>query len=147
MPNLLSGGLPSKLFFGLMSLSNYTGNHEASTTMFQRHKLKKVTLYVDGNVITGFPITMSESMIAIPYTRFLENTNRYTNAFAGRMITQEEFNAYHFIHSVTFDQELTGALTFEFEFEETPAEPLVLITCSVHDRTLQIDKFRNFNLS
>ena len=146
MPNLLSGGLPSKLFFRLMSLNSYTGNYDSSTTLFQRHKLKKVTVYVDGNVLTGFPISMSENMIAIPYTRFLENTNRYTNPFAGRMITQGEFKAYHFIHSITFDQSLSGAVTFEFEFEETPAEPLVLITCSVHGRTLELDQFRNFRL-
>ena len=147
LPNLLTGNLPSKLFFGLMSLTSYGGNYEASSTLFQRHEVKKVTIYLDGNVITGFPISMTSSYVAIPYTRFLNNTNRYTNTYAGRMITQAEFNFYSFIHSASFDPSLAGSLTFEFEFEQAPTDQLVLIICSVHDRTLELDKFRNFTIT
>ena len=146
MANVLSGKLPSKLFIGIMSQDAYGGNFEVSSTLFQQHEVKKVTIYLDGNVITGFPITMSDSMVSIPYTRFLNNTNRYTNAFAGRMLTQLEFKEYHFIHSASFDTSLSGSLTFEFEFKDTPSDQLVLIACSVHDRKIQFDKFRNFKV-
>ena len=145
MSNIITGPLPSKLFFGLMPLASYTGSYASSSTMFQRNGLKKVTLYLDGNVTTGYPITMTDSQVAIPYTRFLENTNRYINSFAGRMLTQSEYLNYNCIHSVTFDPGTSGALTFDFEFEAVPPEQLVLIICSVHDRTLQLDKYRNFN--
>jgi len=144
--NIISGELPSKLFFGLMDLKSYAGDWATSSTILQRHAVKKVTLYMDGNVITGFPISMSDSLVAIPYTRFMTATNRYTNNFVGRMITQSEFRSYHFIHCVSLDPSLKGTLTFEFEFDQTVSDPLVLVTCAIHDRTLELDKYRNFHI-
>ena len=144
--NVLSGELPTKIFFGLMDLKSVAGDFSTSSTLLQRHDVKKVTVYLDGNVITGFPISMTDSYVAIPYTRFMTSTNRYINNFVGRMITQSEFKYYHFIHCVSLDSSLKGSLTFEFEFEQTVSDQLVLVTCAIHDRTLELDQYRNFRI-
>ena len=96
--------------------------------------------------MSGFPILTSDNAVSIPYIRFLENTNRYLNCYSSRTVDPKDFRDYHFIHSTSLDYNATGALSFDLDFDTTPTDDLVLITCSVFERTLEMDNFRNFKL-
>ena len=135
LANLLSGPLPTKLFLGIMELDAYTG--------FQIHDVQKATLYVDGNVLSGYPLQIEENAIAVPFVRFHENTNRFMNCYSSRIISMEDFRDFYFLYSAKLDSQTSGSLTFEFDFDEAPTKDLVLVTCSLHDKTMEIDSFRN----
>jgi hypothetical protein len=146
LSNVLSGPLPSKLFWGLMTLKGYAGSYETSSVHFKRNGLKKTTLYLDGNALSGFPITTAENAVSVPFSRFLENTNRFMNNYSSQTIDPRDFKNYHFIHSAKLP-ETSGSLSFDLDFDTTPSEEFVLITCSVFDRTVEIDNFRNFRVT
>lgn len=147
LSNVLSGPLPTKLFWGIMDLSSYAGSYDHSSSHFTRASLKKMTLYLDGNVVSGFPILTSENAVSIPYTRFLMNTNRYLNCYSCTTLSPRDFKHYHFLNSSTLAKDSAGSLTFDFDFEKTPNKDLVLITCGIFERTIEIDNFRNFKIT
>ena len=144
--NALTGTLPRKIFFGLMPLTSFTGDFEHNSTAFKRHGIKKATLYVDGNVLSGYPMTVSDNTMTIPYIRFQENINRFMNCYSSRSISQQDFRDFYFLFSAEMDCSTSGSITFEFDFDDTPTNDLVLVTCSIHDRTIEFDSFRNFQL-
>ena len=144
LANVITGPLPHKLFYGIMELDAFTGSTTIPSTRFKTHDVKKTTLYIDGNVLSGYPLHIEENAITLPYVRFQENTNRYMNCYSSRTLSQGDFRDYHFLYSASLDQESSGSLTFEFDFEKTPDKDLVLITCGLYERTLEIDSFRNF---
>ena len=146
LANVLSGPLPSKIFFGIMPLDAYTGSHDIASTRFQLHDMKKATLYVDGNVLSGYPIQMDENAITIPFVRFQENINRFMNCYSSRTHSPATFKEYHFLLSAKLDGTTSGSLTFEFDFAAAPPTDLVLITCCHYDRKLELDNFRNFKI-
>ena len=78
-----------------------------------------------------------------PYVRFLESTNRFMNCYSGKTLTQSDFLYYNFINCASFEKNAAGSLTFDFDFESTPSKDLILITCSIYERRLFIDNFRN----
>ena len=144
LANLLAGPLPQKIFYGITELESFSGSFKKSSTIFKPHGVKKMTLYVDGNVLSGFPLHVEDNAIALPYVRFQQNTNRFMNCYSSRTLQQEDFKKYHFLYSASLDPESSGSLTFEFDFNTTPDKDLVLIVCGVYERTLEIDSFRNF---
>ena len=146
LPNAITGTLPRKIFYGLMPLANFTGDINQPSTVFKRHAVKKTTLYVDGNVLSGYPISLGENAVTIPYVRFQQNINRYMNCYASRSIMMKDFRDFMFLYSAELDPSTSGSLTFEFDFEEAPTDDLVLVTCCLHDPTLEIDSFRNFQV-
>ena len=144
--NIIAGPLPDKLFWGVTTLETYNGSFSHESPRFTRHGLKKTTLYLDGNVLSGFPVSCANNAVAIPYTRFMTNTNRFMNCYSSRTITQRDFLNFHFIQCADLDSFPSGSLTFDLDFEASPSEELVLITCCVYDRTIEIDNFRNFKV-
>ena len=146
LPNAITGTLPRKIFYGLMPLANFAGDINQPSTVFKRHSVKKTTLYVDGNVLSGYPISLGENAVTIPYVRFQQNINRYMNCYASRSIMMKDFRDFTFLYSAELDPSTSGSLTFEFDFEEAPTDDLVLVTCCLYDRTLEIDSFRNFQV-
>lgn len=146
LANVISGPLPSKIFWGIMDLNGYSGSFEMSSSHFQGFSLRKTTLYIDGNVVSGFPVTTAENAVSVPYTRFLTNTNRYMNCYSGRTISQSDYKNNHFIHSANLEAYESGSLTFDLDFASTLSNDLVLITCCVYDKTAEIDNFRNVKI-
>mgnify|MGYP000207423128 CR=1 FL=1 len=146
LANVISGPLPNKIFYGIMELDSYTGSYTKPSTRFEPHGVKKSTLYVDGNVLSGYPIQIDDNAITIPFVRFQENTNRFMNCYSSRVLSQKDFKSYHFLFSAKLDGSSSGSLTFEFDFDTAPEKDLVLITCSVYDRTIELDNFRNFKI-
>ena len=146
LANVLTGQMPTKIFYGIMDLSAYTGDFNKPSTCFSRKGVKKATLYVDGNVLSGYPISVDESSVSIPYIRLQENINRYMNCYSSRVISQRDFKNYYFIYSAVLDPTSSGSLTFEFDFEKEPEGDFILITCCVFEKTLEIDSFRNFKI-
>ena len=143
LANIINGPLPSKLFWGIMSLQSYTGSYDHSSTHFKLFDISKTSLYVDGKVCSGFPISTRKNMISIPYTTFLNKTNRYLNAFSGQIISLTDYRDSHFIQSASFDENGIGSITFDLEFEQSVTSDLVLITCSVFEKSVEIDHYRN----
>ena len=146
LANVLTGQMPTKIFYGIMDLSAYTGDFNKPSTCFSRKGVKKATLYVDGNVLSGYPISVDDSSVSIPYIRLQENINRYMNCYSSRVISQRDFKNYYFIYSAVLDPTSSGSLTFEFDFEKEPEGDFILITCCVFENTLEIDSFRNFKI-
>jgi len=144
LANLMSGPLPQKLFFGIIELDSFSGTFLKSSTVFKPHDVKKMTLYVDGNVLSGFPLQIEDNEITMPYVRFQQNTNRYMNCYSSRTVTQDDYKKYNFLYSAALDPDSSGSLTFEFDFKTAPDKDLILVVCGFYDRTIEIDSFRNF---
>ena len=68
------------------------------------------------------------------------------NNYSSQTINPREFKNYHFIHSAKLP-ETSGSLSFDLDFDTSPTEELVLITCGIFDRTVEIDNFRNFRVT
>ena len=146
LTNIINGSLPSKLFWGIMNLQSYTGSFEHSSTQFKLSGITKTSISVDGKVCPGFPISTRKNMISVPYTSFLNKTNRYLNAFSGQIISLTDYRDSHFIQSASFEENAVGSITFDFEFESSVTDDFVLITCSVFDKSAEIDHYRNCNV-
>ena len=106
----------------------------------------KANFYVNGKEADDYPVTMSDSHVSLPFVKFLENSNQHQNGYMSRTLSLIEFEQSNFILSASIDRETTGTLSFEFEFEEAVTDDLVLITCSILDRTMKIDNHRNFQI-
>ena len=146
IPNALTGPLPRKIFFGLRPLDEFNGDYKSPSTTFKRFGVKKATLYVDGNVLSGYPMSISANAVTLPYVRFQQNINRYMNCYASRSINMDDFKNFMLLYSAELDPSTSGSITFEFDFEEAPTDDLVLVTCCIYDRTVEIDSFRNFQV-
>tara|TARA_B100000949_G_C14270229_1_gene446967 strand:+ start:992 stop:2212 length:1221 start_codon:yes stop_codon:yes gene_type:complete len=144
--NAITGKFPAKLFWGLMTIDAYNGTFKECSLHLQQHNVNKCTLYVDGNPVPGYPVTMHKG-ISQPYMKWVENTSKYLNPFSSTLITPREFSLYHFIYSAQLDPDASGSMTFEFEFKTALNKDLVLIVCAAHERTMQLDQFRNFKLT
>jgi len=126
LANVISGPLPDKIFYGIMELDSYTGSYTKSSTRFEPHGVKKSTLYVDGNVLSRYPIQIEDNAITIPFVRFQEKTNRFMNCYSSRVLTQKDFKKYHFLFSAKLDGSSSGSLTFEFDFDDAPEKDNLL---------------------
>lgn len=146
LANVIAGPLPSKIFWGVMDLKAYSGSFELESCHFRSFGLRKTTLYIDGNVLSGFPVSTTENAVSIPYTLFLTNTNRYMNSYSARTITQSDYKNNHFIYSANLEAYESGSLTFDLDFAESLTDDLVLITCCVYEKTAEIDNFRNVKI-
>ena len=145
IPNALYGTFPKKIFWGLQNLAAYTGSYEESSTYFGQLHQTKASIYIDGNMVSGYPVSMTRQGLMQPYQKFLENTNKFLNCYAGKTLSPKEFQ-FNFIHSATLCPETGGTITFDFDFESPLTSDIVLITCSVFDRKIELDNFRNFKV-
>jgi len=146
MNNLISGTLPSKLFWGIQTMDSYGGSFEHDSTLFNRNNVIKANLFVDGREADGYPVTLSGKHVAQPFVKYLENTNQQLNGFLSRTLCFNEFEQFTCIYSTAFDTTESGSLSFEFDFSTAVDKDLVLITCSLHPRTMKIDHNRNFQV-
>ena len=145
IPNALYGTFPKKIFWGLQHLTAYTGSFQESSTYFGQLRQTKASIYIDGNMVSGYPVSMSNHGLAQPYQKFLENTNKFLNCYAGKTLSPKEFQ-FNFIHSATLCPDNGGTITFDFDFDTPLTSDVVLITCSVFDRKIELDNFRNFKI-
>ena len=146
MNNLIGGQLPSKLFWGVQSMDSYGGSFKHSSTLFNRNHVVKANLYVDGKETDDYPVLLSAQNVAQPFVKYLENTNQQLNGFLSRTLSFNEFEHYTCIYSAAFNTDESGSLSFELDFENPVSTDLVLITCSLHPRTMKIDHNRNFQI-
>ena len=146
MANLLTGILPTKMFWAVQTMDAYGGSFKESSTRFSRNGIKKANLLLDGNEVNDYPVTASAAHVSLPFVKFLDNTNQQLNGLQSRTLTPREFEANHFILSTTFDQDESGSLSFQFDFDDVNDNDLVLIVCSLYDRTMKIDQNRNFQI-
>ena len=144
--NILTGKLPPKLFWAIQTADSYTGSLKSSSTRFCRHNLNTANLFIDGEMASDFPVTMSEKHITIPYVKYLANTNKLMNGFLSTTMLLSEYNDGNFILSSSLNDEENGSLSFGFEFDKPITEDLILITCGVIEKLLKIDQHRNFQL-
>ena len=147
MSNLISGNLPTKLFWGLQSIESYSGSFQESSTRFNNNGLTKANLYINGKECSDFPITMSASQASQPLVKFLENANQQLNGYLSRTMSIREFSVSNFLLSTTLDPDTSGSLSFEFEFAGKPTKELVLIVCGIYERVMRIDHNRNFQIT
>ena len=130
---------------GATKLAAYTGSFQESSTHYAQLQQTKASIYIDGNMVSGYPVSMTRQSLMQPYQKFLENTNKFLNCYSGQTMTPQEYR-WNFIHSASFDKNNNGTITFDFDFFTALQSELVLITCSVFDRKLELDKDRNFHL-
>ena len=146
MNNLISGTLPTKLFWGIQTMDSYGGSFENDSTLFNRNLVTKANLFVNGKEADGYPVSLSGKHVAQPFVKYLENTNQQLNGFLSRTLCFNEFEEYTCIYSTAFDPTESGSLSFGFDFSTAVSKDLVLITCSLHPRTMKIDHNRNFQV-
>ena len=146
LPNLMTGPLPGKLFWGIQTMESYGGSFHSSSTRFNRNGMIKANLYKDGKEVDDYPIRMTGTHVMEPFVKYLENTNQQLNGFLSRTLCDREFKDYHFVLSKSFDPTQKGVLSFEFDFQNAVTEDLVLITCGLYNKTLKLDHNRNFQI-
>jgi len=144
--NVLNGQLPSTLFWGIQTMDSYNGSFNTSSTRFNRNGTTKANIYLDGKEVDGYPVTFSASHVTQPYVKYLKNTNQNLNGCLSRMLDFIEYEKYSFVHSKSFSQSDNGSLSFEFGFSTSVSTDLVLVTCSVYNRTMKLDHNRNFQI-
>ena len=145
MSDLISGPLPSKIFWGLQAIESYTGSFLYSSTRLERKDLVRINFYVDGKEKDGFPLSMSTLHVCQPYVKWLESCNQDMNGFLSQVLSMDAYANGNFILSADLSEE-TGSLSFEFEFADALTEDLVLITCGLYERTMKLDHNRNFKI-
>ena len=102
--NVMSGDLPTKLFWGLQDATSFTSSFNSSSTRFGQFKMSKATIYIDGKEISGFPVSMTEKHWTVPYVNFLTNTNKNQNGLVSTTLSMSEFNNGNFILSATLNR-------------------------------------------
>jgi hypothetical protein len=142
--NVLTGTLPSKLFWGIQTSESFTGSYENSSTRFNLHDTVKASLYVQGKELSDYLIKMSENHISVLFVKFLQDTDKQNNGYYSKLISMEEYSLGNFILSSTFKPNETGSVSFGFEFEKAIKQDHILVTCSAVERCLKIDHNRNF---
>ena len=146
MSDILTGALPTKLFWGIQTIYSYSGSYSVSSTRFNRSGVKKANLYINGQEADDYPVTMTEQHVSVPFVKFLESTNQYQNGYMGRTISLREYEQMNMILSASLQTE-NGSVSFEFDFDNAVTDDLVLIVCGLFDRTLKIDNHRNFQIT
>lgn len=126
-------------------MDSYSGSHYNSSTRFNRNKMIKANLYINGKEADDYPVSMSATHCSQPYVKFLDNINQNLNGFLSQVTKMSYYSDCNFLLSATIEEE-TGSLSFMLEFEEEITEDLVLITCSVHEKVMKIDHNRNFKI-
>ena len=147
MSELISGTLPSKLFWGIQTMNSYGGSFKEGGTRFVKYGMTKASLFINGKEMDGFPMIMTDHHITQPYVKFLENARQHQNAYLSRTLTQFEFDQCNFLLSATIEPPTIGSLSFEFEFKQPISADLVLIVCAIYDKTMRIDNQRNFQVT
>ena len=145
LSNIINGKLPKLLLYGIMKESAYMGSFEESSPNFERHGLTDIDMLVNGVSVHGMPLKMSHNCVSVPYTRFLNVKKNFARKSTYDMITIQEYNDYHFLQVASFP-ESAGALSFEFSFSGNVPSGLILVTCSIYDVNMEIDKFGNFKI-
>ncbi len=146
MSDIMTGPLPEKLFWGVLKMDAYTGSYSTSSTKFNYSHMNKVGMFINGKIADGFPWKFGIDHVAIPLTKFLENTRQYQNAYLSRVVDHLEFKEGNFILSATIPPDTSGSLSFEFQFDNALTEDMALIVCSIYDKTMRIDHRRNFQI-
>ena len=147
MSDIVSGPLPSKIFWGMLLMDSYTGSYNHSSTRFSHMKMNKTSMFINGKLADGFPWKFSTDSVAIPFAKFLDNARQFQNAYLSRTLSPLEFLDSNFIMSATIPPDSSGSLSFEFQFDEALSKDLVLIVCSIYDKTMRIDHRRNFQIT
>ena len=145
LSNIINGKLPKLLLYGIMHESAYMGSFEESSTKFSQHNLIEVDMLLNGVSVQGMPLKMTSECVSVPYTRFLNTTKSFMDKSTSEIIPLQEYHDYHFLQVSTFS-ETTGALSFEFTFSGNVPTGLILVTCSIFDVNMEIDKFGNFKI-
>ena len=147
MSDILSGPLPPKIFWAVQSIGCYTGSCKESSTRFERHKMHKANMYIDGNEVSDYPVTMNDLNVTQPFTKFLATANMKNNGYLSQTVLPQEYFEANFIFGASIEENTNGNISFEFIFDDAVTEDLVLIVCSIYDRTIRIDHNRNFQVT
>lgn len=146
MSDILSGILPSKLFWAMQSIDGYSGSCKYSSTRFERHGMRKANMFIDGKEVSDYPLTMSNSNVTQPFTKFLETANMKNNGYLSQTMLLAEYSVSNFTLAASIAENTSGNISFEFIFDDVVKEDLVLIVMSLFDRTMRIDHNRNFQV-
>ena len=144
--NVMSGELPTKLFWCLQDANSFTGSVNTSSTRFTQSDMVKANLYIDGKEVTGFPMCMTKDFMTVPYVNFLFNTDKSQNGLLSTTLSMSEYTNGNFILSATVNQNVNGSLSFGFEFAEPVKSDIILVTCGMMEKTLKLDHNRNFQI-
>ena len=134
-----------KLFWGVQTMASYSGSYYNSSTRFNRNRMIKANLFINGKEADDYPVTMSQTHVCQPYVKFLDNINQNLNGFLSQVTKMSYYADCNFLLSANIGEE-TGSLSFMLEFEDEVSDDLVLITCCLFDKTMKIDHNRNFKI-
>ena len=146
MNDIISGPLPYRMFWGIQEMTSYAGSFEDSSCRFNRNNVRKANIYIDGKEGDDFPLALSDSMVGLPFIKFLQSTNQLQNGYLSRTLSMVEFKNSNCIFSTSLESDSSGSLSFEFGFDRVINNDLVLIVCCLYDRTMRIDHRRNFKI-
>lgn len=162
LDNVIIGQLPNIIAFGMVSNSAYSGNLKRNPYFFYHYLLQTFSLYVNGNLVTGRPITFEQSasdgyLLTKGYETLFSGTG-IKFADKGHQITPELYKDCYFIlmFDLTADHSYNsdcahmfneGTVRIEGSFKNALVEPITCLLYCEFDALMEIDKNKNVLLS
>ena len=140
--NIRGGNTPAYIFAGIISQGNLNGNKDSSSTRFTCNHVEEFNILLNGNSVSGFPISVNNSCPVFPMYKFLEVTDRIHNVNCGRTLNMNEFNNnWIWAYKSEAEASIQGWTSISFKLKQAFTEPTNLVVWIINDVTLTIDKF------
>ena len=137
-----TGNLPKTMYIMLTTPEVFNGDFSDSLTNFQRHSLSSIDLNIDSVRQPGFPLIVQNGFTTEYYTKFLETTNRFMNAYSSGCLSHKHFDHSNFfvVHSFSSTTEERGQVNIRLKFETDLVENLVVVVFSIRQSTMFVGK-------
>lgn len=162
LDNIIIGQLPNILAFGMVANEAYSGSRRKNPFYFKNYKLQTFGLYVNGNLVTGKPLTFDYSdetgnVLTKGYETLFSGTG-INFADRGHQITKKLYEDCYYLlmFDLTADHSYNtdcahmfneGTVRIEGTFKEALPEPITCLLYCEFDALLEVDKNKNVLIS
>uniref|UniRef100_A0A336M720 CSON011154 protein n=1 Tax=Culicoides sonorensis TaxID=179676 RepID=A0A336M720_CULSO len=162
LDNIVIGQLPNILLFCMVPNSSYSGNYRRNPFNFKHYLLQTFSVYVNGNQITGRPLTFEHnengnSVLTRGYETLFSGTG-INFADRGHLVSPELYKESLFLlmFDLTADHSNNsdcvnifneGTIRIEGTFKEALAEPVTCLLYFEFDALMEIDANKNIIIS
>ena len=137
-----TGDLPKTMYIYLTTPERFNGSFAQSLTNFQSQGLSSLDMDIDGVRQAGFPLNIQNEFSTEFYTKFLETTNRFMNAYSSGCLSQKHFDHSNFmmIHSFNTTPAERGQVNVRLKFLDDLAENLIVVVFSIKRAVMLVGK-------
>ena len=141
LDNIRGGNIPSYIFAALIPSADLNGNIDESCTGFKHFDVEEINITVNGNSVSGYPLTIQDGMAIFPLHKFNEATNRLCNNAASSAMKIGEYD-YNWLYGHRFEAEGSqGWLSINVKFKTVSTKPLSMVIWIIYPSAITIDKY------